>query len=171
MPAVPELEAVEIEEESIEPGEPPPYDTAEEVARLMAERRASWAPLANCWELSTSDLFPSSVVKEAAAANKVCGGCPVMHDCLMLAMIRRESFGVWGGRTSRELNAVYKLIAQEYGDIWRQFDDSSGDIMYKYASDLCDDYDEKHGINRDEVEHTRLDRLNSMQERLANLRL
>ena len=42
-----------------------------------------------------------------AAAKAVCGGCPVLQECRRHALTVREPYGVWGGLTEDERNAVY----------------------------------------------------------------
>ncbi len=43
---------------------------------------------------------------KAAAAKEICFRCPVMQDCLDYAMTYGESFGIWGGMTTRERNKL-----------------------------------------------------------------
>jgi WhiB family redox-sensing transcriptional regulator len=43
----------------------------------------------------------------AAAAKDVCGACPVLMQCRRHALRVREPYGVWGGLTEEEREAVY----------------------------------------------------------------
>lgn len=43
----------------------------------------------------------------AAAAKRVCGSCPVLGQCRRHALRVREPYGVWGGLTEEEREAVY----------------------------------------------------------------
>lgn len=36
------------------------------------------------------------------AAKKFCAKCPVKSECLNLALVNQEPFGIWGGLTTRE---------------------------------------------------------------------
>lgn len=40
-------------------------------------------------------------------AKQVCGGCPVLMQCREHALAIREPFGVWGGLTEAEREALY----------------------------------------------------------------
>jgi WhiB family redox-sensing transcriptional regulator len=50
----------------------------------------------------------TSTVREAAEAHAraLCAGCPVVGDCLALALIRGEEHGVWGGTTAHQRQAL-----------------------------------------------------------------
>lgn len=58
-------------------------------------------------------------------SKKYCSDCPVQNECRMLAMSRREPYGVWGGTTPKErahrlnrLNAkLLKLLPQLQGQL------------------------------------------------------
>ena len=43
-------------------------------------------------------LFFSEQLDDIARAKAFCGGCPVQEACFEAALIRREPYGVWGGR-------------------------------------------------------------------------
>ncbi len=43
-------------------------------------------------------LFFSEQLDDIARAKAFCGGCPVREACFEAALIRREPYGVWGGR-------------------------------------------------------------------------
>ena len=43
----------------------------------------------------------------AAAAKNVCGTCPVLAQCRRHALRVREPYGVWGGLTEEEREAVH----------------------------------------------------------------
>ena len=45
-----------------------------------------------------SDLWTSEHAEDRAEAIKLCRGCPILKICDETASIRREPFGVWGGR-------------------------------------------------------------------------
>lgn len=59
----------------------------------------TWEDFAACRAVpNAADLFFSEDIGEIAAAKRVCGGCPVLAECLEGALERREPFGVWGGQ-------------------------------------------------------------------------
>jgi WhiB family redox-sensing transcriptional regulator len=43
-------------------------------------------------------LFFSEQLDDIARAKAFCGGCPVQEACFEAALVRREPYGVWGGR-------------------------------------------------------------------------
>jgi WhiB family redox-sensing transcriptional regulator len=43
-------------------------------------------------------LFFSEQLDDIARAKAFCGACPVQEACFEAALIRREPYGVWGGR-------------------------------------------------------------------------
>ena len=42
-----------------------------------------------------------------AAAKAICAGCPVLQECRRHALTVREPYGVWGGLTEDDRNAIY----------------------------------------------------------------
>ncbi|MFJ9753042.1 WhiB family transcriptional regulator [Streptomyces chartreusis] len=41
-------------------------------------------------------------------AKAVCASCPVVSECLTVALDNREATGVWGGRTPKERRSLLK---------------------------------------------------------------
>jgi WhiB family redox-sensing transcriptional regulator len=48
-----------------------------------------------------------------AAAKAVCAQCPVLDMCRQHALSAREPYGVWGGMSEREREAVYARSARQ----------------------------------------------------------
>ena len=48
---------------------------------------------------------PSRLRRERAA-KKVCSGCPVIENCLRWALTTREPYGIWGGLSVEERDAL-----------------------------------------------------------------
>ena len=70
----------------------------------MGVAEPGWRSRSACRGLP-SDLFVSGEMmrpEEEAAAKRVCGGCPVVDDCLTYAIVNNIRFGVWGGLTGEE---------------------------------------------------------------------
>jgi WhiB family transcriptional regulator, redox-sensing transcriptional regulator len=42
-----------------------------------------------------------------AEARAICSGCPVMQECRSHALTVREPYGVWGGLTEDDREAIY----------------------------------------------------------------
>jgi WhiB family redox-sensing transcriptional regulator len=88
----------------------------------MAELSRLPVPVADVWEWQldgacrTADpqLFfhpegergPARQKRDAAAV-QVCAGCPVLQQCREHALTVREPYGVWGGLTEDDREAVY----------------------------------------------------------------
>ncbi len=65
---------------------------------MAAIHRDDWAELAKC--RGTQDaMFPEGAGQKRAS--ELCGGCPVLTDCLAEALDNRIEWGVWGGMTER----------------------------------------------------------------------
>lgn len=71
--------------------------------------------LGNCAELNDDTMYPEADDDLGAEdAKAVCndghlaGGevCPVREDCLLYALTAGERYGVWGGKSERELSAL-----------------------------------------------------------------
>ena len=88
----------------------------------MAEISRRPGPVADLWEWqlegacreadSTLFFHPEGERGPArrnrdAAAQAVCSGCPVMEQCRKHALTVREPYGVWGGLTEDDREAVY----------------------------------------------------------------
>ena len=41
-------------------------------------------------------------------AKAVCGGCPVLTECRTHALAAREPYGIWGGLSEEEREALYR---------------------------------------------------------------
>ncbi|MFM8515715.1 MAG: WhiB family transcriptional regulator [Actinomycetota bacterium] len=42
------------------------------------------------------------------AAKAICGGCPVRQECASHALAVREPYGVWGGLSEDDREAIYR---------------------------------------------------------------
>jgi WhiB family redox-sensing transcriptional regulator len=78
-----------------------------------------WQLLGACRDVDPSMFFhpegergPRRSGREAAA-KAVCGGCPVLDLCRRHALAVREPYGVWGGLSENEREAVYARSAPQ----------------------------------------------------------
>ncbi len=75
--------------------------------------RWTWQIEGSCRELDTDAFFHPEGERgtarrdRALAAKEVCGSCPVIIQCRRHALGVREPYGVWGGLTEEEREAVY----------------------------------------------------------------
>ena len=74
----------------------------------------AWQESANCREEDNSLFFLEAGArgrtkhKQELAAKKICRLCPVINECLAHALSVPEYFGVWGGTTADERNAILR---------------------------------------------------------------
>ena len=74
----------------------------------------AWQEKANCREEENSLFFlephtrGQNKRRQELAAKKVCRSCPVINECLSHALSVPEYFGVWGGTTADERNAILR---------------------------------------------------------------
>ena len=66
---------------------------------------ANWTDKAICRGRS-DELFVQGA--EQNRAKVMCGGCPVVAECLAEALDNRIEWGVWGGMTERERRALLR---------------------------------------------------------------
>lgn len=71
-----------------------------------------WQLLGSCRGEDSSLFFhpegergPRRAAREAAA-KAVCAGCPVLRECLAHALASREPYGVWGGTSESDREAM-----------------------------------------------------------------
>jgi WhiB family redox-sensing transcriptional regulator len=60
-----------------------------------------WMDEAKCRDVSPAKFFPSDGLG-VSAAQRICGQCPVIDECLEYALANHIDHGVWGGRSERE---------------------------------------------------------------------
>lgn len=56
--------------------------------------------------LEGSNIFYEESGNSFAEARKVCNHCPVKGECLRWALERGERFGMWGGKSQKELQVL-----------------------------------------------------------------
>jgi WhiB family redox-sensing transcriptional regulator len=85
-----------------------------DVRRLPVPREGDWDWQVNaaCRGTDTSNFYhpenergPSRVRREMSA-KAVCAVCPVLDDCRRWALAAREPYGVWGGLSADEREAL-----------------------------------------------------------------
>lgn len=75
-----------------------------------AQPRFDWRLSAACRNLDPDLFFPigtaGPAVTEVAEAKRVCLTCPVRTPCLDWALRHYQDFGIWGGTTEAERQAL-----------------------------------------------------------------
>ena len=85
-----------------------------EVRHLRAPRQGDWdwQTRAACRGTDTANFYHPenergpSRTKSEIRAKAVCSGCPVIVNCLRWALAAHEPYGVWGGMSAEEREAV-----------------------------------------------------------------
>jgi WhiB family redox-sensing transcriptional regulator len=87
--------------------------TRAEAAQIdRAQDYDRWQDAAACQGMDASTFYAhdgqraASLRRHEEAAKQVCASCPVMRQCLRYAMDTREAWGVWGGKTAEERQAM-----------------------------------------------------------------
>jgi WhiB family redox-sensing transcriptional regulator len=68
-------------------------------------RDDSWQSQGECNGVDQSIMFPEQG-QSNAPARKLCAGCVVRRQCLEHAIDHHEEYGIWGGTTPRERQAI-----------------------------------------------------------------
>lgn len=81
--------------------------TAPALERLLstAPGTVDWRDEALCAQTDPEAFYPEKGAS-TREAKKVCGRCPVQAACLEYALTTDQRFGVWGGRSARERQAL-----------------------------------------------------------------
>lgn len=149
----------------------PPKKAAEHFYRNLQQQKKSWSPISNCWTVEVSVMFPRSHTQELGIASTVCKNCPTMHECLHMALVKKEEYGVWGGHSSRQIEQIIKEISNDFGDIWLHWNETSNEIVLNKVKDLIYEYNLKFNVNTEEIEVLKLDRKSTLHKRLSELKL
>lgn len=71
-----------------------------------------WQMRAACRDVDSTVFFHPShergvaATARDAAAKRICAGCPVIEECARHALAVQEPYGVWGGLTTTERQAI-----------------------------------------------------------------
>lgn len=76
-----------------------------------------WRHRALCREEDPELFFPVGTTgpvfeRQVTEAKRVCGRCPVQHECLQWAMETGQDAGIWGGLTEDERRALKRRGAR-----------------------------------------------------------
>lgn len=67
----------------------------------------AWTAEGVCGQADPELFFPDKG-KPSTVAKRICMGCPVRRKCLRWALDTEQQWGVWGGKTAREMRALRK---------------------------------------------------------------
>ena len=82
----------------------------------------NWKSKAACKNKTTQIFYCDSPDKginleREAQAKSICRKCPVVAECLLDAINRKESYGIWGSFAPKERNTIVNLFEKESIDI------------------------------------------------------
>jgi WhiB family redox-sensing transcriptional regulator len=80
-------------------------DLPESLTDLIFEAAHAWRVLAACRGLDP-ELFFIERGESTTTAKAICRGCAVREECLEVAVVRPEKFGIWGGMSERERRKI-----------------------------------------------------------------
>ena len=109
------------------------------LAQVPADMQWAWQELGACRDRELSLFFHPVNARgrsrrdREAAAKSVCRSCVVRAECLDYAIRSREPYGVWGGLSEDEREAIFATLpsidsSREPGDGLRAVRDALGDI-------------------------------------------
>ncbi|MBO0821425.1 MAG: WhiB family transcriptional regulator, partial [Nocardiopsaceae bacterium] len=72
----------------------------------MSRNPTEWFAAGACLNADPDLFFPVATgeagARQAAAAQRICGGCRVRRQCLDYAMSNGQIYGIWGDTTAEE---------------------------------------------------------------------
>ena len=66
----------------------------------------SWNTMGHCRNGDPDRMFVTGAAQQKARS--ICRNCPVLKQCLAMALTEKIKYGVWGGTTERERRAIRK---------------------------------------------------------------
>lgn len=70
----------------------------------------AWMSDAICPSVGTDLFFPERATS-AAQPRRICDRCPVATQCLEYALDHHEDFGIWGGKSPKQREAIRRARA------------------------------------------------------------
>lgn len=83
----------------------PAIPTVEELADVLDLAALAWQADALCAQIDSEVFFPE-LGQPSRAAKRVCSMCTVRAECLAYALETRQTYGIWGGASEREREAM-----------------------------------------------------------------
>lgn len=77
---------------------------------IAPERPDEWRKRASCRDHDPELWWPvgPNATTATREAKRICRACPVSGDCLTEALRTHEGYGIWGGKTPKERDALAK---------------------------------------------------------------
>jgi len=76
---------------------------------VLIYERPSWHVHGACRPENMPLFFPPPGLNQSApAAKAICAVCPVRRPCLQYALDHNEPYGIWGGLSARQRNAILR---------------------------------------------------------------
>ncbi len=79
---------------------------------IKSLRDVEWMEDKNCSGVNPNIFYPSAEKDTVLIehAKKICRECIVINDCLEYAMVNRQEYGIWGGKTENERHKLGRRI-------------------------------------------------------------
>lgn len=113
LPEPPKKEEIEQPSKKSSPGRKPNREEVAQAQERLYQLNATIDFTRGRCNGSDEDLFMSDSNAEQSKAAQICASCPIKDDCFDYAVITKQKFGVWGGKTQRELAYI---IARQASD-------------------------------------------------------
>jgi WhiB family redox-sensing transcriptional regulator len=83
----------------------------DEAVKTLRRRQLDWAEDVPCLNM-TSEMYNPYQAAQLRATKKFCSNCDAKYDCLVMALVTEETFGVWGGTTEKDRAPLLKKLEE-----------------------------------------------------------
>jgi WhiB family redox-sensing transcriptional regulator len=126
--------------------------------RKLVEERKNWAKYSNCVDLSPSDMYPETNVRQAIVIHNVCRNCPTQKECLVLGLVFEDEFGVWGGTSERDRRLLFKVLKEEVPNLWEDWSIEKENFLKDFAFVFVEEFYLMYDIDPNSLDDLRLQR-------------
>ena len=117
------------------------------INRLIKDR-FNWQEYAKCFKSPRGTMYPPRHDAQEKTTQKYCRNCPVKLECLYLALVSKEEFGVWGGTTENQRIVIQnKIISMGHIKIKENWSEEIQRDIYQLSKDVIveqNHYDKKN---------------------------
>lgn len=93
-----------------EPVKDDPYTVYLTHINELSRQRFKWQKHANCFDTPRGTMYPPRNDKQEQVVSAYCKTCPTKRECLYMALVCKEEFGVWGGTTEAQRATLQQKI-------------------------------------------------------------
>lgn len=92
----------------------------------LVRSRMDWDEGVPCKVQGPHRMYPTSEEGQKIIAQDVCRGCRAQTECLNLALVMKEDYGVWGGATEKDRREIRKELSKKTDlsnkNVWKKTD-------------------------------------------------